>query len=91
MSRAVREDLASAVLFDLDLSIDHVRVPNSEIYRAALLMVRHHGLNALARAVVRAEEMRRQGDHDEHRVWIRMVAAILALQDADRPADAVLH
>ena len=66
-------------------------IGNRNIYRAASLMVRHHGINALTRAVVRVDELRGPGHEDEQAVWLRMVVAIARLLDNEKPDDAAIH
>lgn len=66
-------------------------VANRKIYRAASLMVRHHGMDALTRAVERLEELRAPGHEDEQAVWLRMVVAIARLLDHEKPDDASIH
>jgi hypothetical protein len=54
-------------------------------------MVRHHGMDALARAVERLEELRAPGNEDEQAVWLRMVVAIARLLDHEKPDGAAIH
>ena len=66
-------------------------VANRKIYRAASLMVRHHGIDALTRAVERLEELRGPGYEDEQAVWLRMVVAIARMLDHEKPDGAAIH
>ena len=63
----------------------------TDIYRAAQVMVRRYGDDATVQAAQRADELLDQGDIDGAATWRRIVKAIEVLQDKSRPAGAPVH
>jgi hypothetical protein len=57
-------------------------IPDRDIWRAANLLIRRHGVEAEIVAARRADEMLERGDHDGQLVWLRMKRAIVELQAA---------
>ena len=57
-------------------------IPDRDIWRAANLLIRRHGVEAEIVAARRADEMLERGDHDGQLVWLRMKRAIVESQAA---------
>jgi hypothetical protein len=55
-------------------------IPDRDIWRAANLLLRKHGVDAEVVATRRADEMLERGDRDGQLVWIRIRRAIADLQ-----------
>jgi len=55
-------------------------IPDLDIYRAANVLVKHHGQDAPIEAAMRADAMLDKGDLDGAAVWRRIVAVINELQ-----------
>ena len=55
-------------------------ISDLDIYRAANLLIRHHGAEAEIQAAKRADLMLERGDHDGQIVWQRIRRAILDWQ-----------
>lgn len=51
-----------------------------DIWRAANLLVKRHGADAVIVAAQRADELLSQGDTDGQRIWKRIGAAVHELQ-----------
>ena len=51
-----------------------------DIWRAAHLLVKRHGADAVAVAAQRADELLAQGDVDGQHIWKRIVNAVHELQ-----------
>ena len=51
-----------------------------DIWRAANLLIREHGVDAEVVAARRADEMLERGDRDGQRVWLGIRRAIVQLQ-----------
>ena len=62
-----------------------------DIYRAAKVLIDHHGQDAPIRAAMRADELLAAGDVDGRAVWLRIGKAIVELQSKDRPEGEGLH
>lgn len=58
-------------------------IPDKDIWRAALLMVKRYGADAATQAAMRADGLLAEGDADGCAVWKRIMTAIEQLQ-ADR-------
>lgn len=56
-------------------------IPEIDIWRAAGVMVKRYGKDAALEAARRADEFETQGDLYGQRVWLRIGAAIDALQN----------
>ena len=54
-------------------------IPESDIWRAANLLIREHRADAEVVAAQRADEMSERGDHDGQLVWCRIRRAISEL------------
>jgi hypothetical protein len=55
-------------------------IPDIDIWRAANLLIRQHGVEAKIVAAQRADELLDRGDVDGQRVWVRITRAISELQ-----------
>jgi hypothetical protein len=55
-------------------------VPDIDIWRAAMLLIRQHGQNAEIVAAHRADELWEREDHEGREVWLRIKRAIVELQ-----------
>ncbi len=55
-------------------------IPDLDIYRAANLLVKHHGEDAPIKAAMRADAMLEKGDLDGYAVWKRVLRAVGELQ-----------
>ncbi|MEK9673101.1 MAG: hypothetical protein VW268_11460 [Rhodospirillaceae bacterium] len=64
---------------------------NSEIYRAADLMVKEFGDMAPVGAQIKADQMRDRGDQAARAVWLRVVLATEELLSQKTPGSAVLN
>ena len=63
-----------------------IMIPDLDIWRAALLMVKRYGDDATVEAATRADKLREDGDHDGAVTWHRILTAIERLQ-AKAPAE----
>lgn len=54
-----------------------------DIFGYAKAMIGHYGREARQMAVLRADARLAQGDRDDHELWLRVIIAIIELQDAD--------
>ena len=61
-------------------------IPDPEIWRAALLMVKRYGDDAMIEAAARADELQEDGDYTGAADWQRILDAIERLQ-AKTPAE----
>jgi hypothetical protein len=59
------------------MSSDH------DIYGYAKAMIGNYGREARQMAVLRADEVLTQGNRDDHETWLRVIIAIIELQDSD--------
>jgi hypothetical protein len=57
-------------------------IPESDIWRAANLLIREHRGDAEIVAAKRADEMMDRCDHDGQQVWLRIRRAIVELRAA---------
>ena len=64
--------------------------PDLDIYRAANILVKHHGEAAPIHAAMRADAMLEAGDLDGYAVWKRVLRAVGELQGA-KVLDEKLH
>jgi len=55
-------------------------IPELDIWRAANLLIRKHGIEAELFAAQRADRMLERGDRDGRLVWMRIMRAIRELQ-----------
>ena len=60
-------------------------IPEIDIWRAAQLMLKHYGEQALEESAVRADELSLAGDDDGAATWRRIMAAVTQLADATPP------
>ncbi|MSO92222.1 MAG: hypothetical protein EXQ86_02335 [Rhodospirillales bacterium] len=58
---------------------------NSEIYRAADLLIKEFGELAAVGAVVKVDQFEREGNVEGHAVWTRILKAVEELLDDDLP------
>jgi len=63
----------------------------SEILRAASLLVDAYGEMAVASAFIRADELSARGDEPGHARWCRVARAVEDLLSRGRPASAAVH
>ncbi len=61
---------------------------NLDIYRAANLLVKHHGQDVSIEAAMRADAMLEAGDLDGYAVWKRILRAVEELQGIEPGQDA---
>ena len=57
-------------------------IPDLDIWRAANLLIREHGIEAEIVAARRADETPDRGDHDGQLVWVRIRRAVADMQAA---------
>ena len=62
-----------------------------DIYRAANLLIKDHGDEAVIEAAMRADAMLEEGDLDGLAVWKRILAAVEELLGRERPEGDLLH
>jgi hypothetical protein len=60
-------------------------IPEIEIWRAAMAMVRRYGADAMLEAAARADQFFEEGDWQSAAIWHRVLDAIERLQ-AQKPA-----
>ncbi len=60
-------------------------LPDLDIYRAANVLVKHHGEDAPIEAAMRADAMLEKGDLDGYAVWRRILRAVGELRE-EKPA-----
>jgi hypothetical protein len=63
----------------------------TEIYRAADLLIREYGEMAAIGAMAKADHLSSVGDAEGEAVWRRIVEAIEALLTEDRPPDVTVN
>ncbi len=63
----------------------------SEILRAASLLVDAYGEMALVGAFIRADELSARGDEPGHARWCRVARAVEDLLSQGRPVNAAIH
>ena len=66
-------------------------IPDLDIYRAANLLVKHHGEDAPIHAAMRADAMLDKGDLGGYAVWKRIVKAVEELLPKERPAGVTVQ
>jgi hypothetical protein len=54
-------------------------IPEIDIWRAAVLMLKRYGENAHMESAARADELTADGDHDGAAVWRRITDAVVQL------------
>jgi hypothetical protein len=54
-------------------------IPEIDIWRAAMLMLKRYGENAHIESAARADELAADGDHDGAAVWRRITDAVAQL------------
>ena len=54
-------------------------IPEIDIWRAAILMLKRHGEKALEQSTTRADELAAEGDHDGASTWRRITDAVSQL------------
>jgi hypothetical protein len=60
-------------------------IPEIDIWRAALLMLKRHGDKALEESAARADELAVAGDDDGAATWRRIMAAVTQLANKTQP------
>ncbi len=64
--------------------------PDLDIYRAANILVKHHGQDAPIHAAMRADELLEAGGLDGCAMWKRILRAVEELQGTEpKPGEAV--
>ncbi len=61
------------------------------IYRAANVLVKHHGEDAPIHAAMRADELLEAGDLDGYAVWKRILRAVEELQGTEPKPEILVH
>ena len=62
-----------------------------DIYRAANILIRDHGEDAVIEAALRVDKMMEEGDLDGRATWRRILTAIEKLLSKECPEDASVH
>ena len=60
-------------------------IPEIDIWRAATLMLKRYGENALEQSATRADELAADGDHDGAVTWRRITDSVLQLANTTPP------
>ena len=60
-------------------------IPEIDIWRAALLMIKRHGETALDESAARADELALAGDDDGATTWRRIMAVVTELANKTPP------
>ena len=60
-------------------------IPEIDIWRAATLMLKRYGENALEQSATRADELAAEGDHDGAVTWRRITDAVLQFANTTPP------
>jgi hypothetical protein len=60
-------------------------IPESDIWRAAQLMLKRYGDEALKESAARADELVATGDHNGAAVWCRIMDAVTQLSNRTPP------
>ena len=60
-------------------------IPEIDIWRAGLLMIKRHGEKALDESAARADELALAGDNDGAATWRRIMAAVEQLANKTPP------
>ena len=60
-------------------------IPEIDIWRAATLMLKRYGENALEQSATRADELAAEGDHDGAVTWRRITSAVGQLANNTPP------
>ena len=60
-------------------------IPETDIWRAATLMLKRYGDKALEQSSARADELAADGDHDGADTWRRISAAVVQLANTTPP------
>ena len=63
----------------------HRVIPEIDIWRAATLMLKRYGHEALEQSATRAHELAADGDHDGADTWRRITAAVEQLANTTPP------
>jgi len=66
-------------------------IPDIDIHRAALLMIRRYGDDAALQAAMRGDELLDKGDLDGMLIWQAIISAIRRLQAKMPAGDEALH
>ena len=65
-------------------------IPETDIWRAATLMLKRYGEKALEQSATRADELAADGDHDGADTWRRITAAVEQLANTTPPGTLAL-
>jgi hypothetical protein len=60
-------------------------IPEIDIWRAATLMLKRYGDNALEESRTRGDQLAADGDHDGADTWRRITAAVVQLANTTPP------
>jgi hypothetical protein len=63
----------------------------SDVYRAASLLIAEYGELAAVGAAVKADHLAQQGNRLGQAVWLRVARAVEELLDDERPCDATVN
>ena len=66
-------------------------VTELDIYRAANLLIKEHGIDAPIQAAMKADEILDKGDWDGRNVWWRMMLAVEELLSEGPGPDDIIH
>jgi len=66
-------------------------IPDIDIHRAAWLMIRRYGADAVIQAAMRGDDLLAKGDLDGLLVWMAIIRAIERLQAKTPTGDGALH
>jgi hypothetical protein len=66
-------------------------IPERDVYKIAILMVRKHGLLAMAYADMQADQMQNEGDTARFDTWRRILMATEELLASRPPQGARVH
>jgi len=64
---------------------------DTEVYRAANLIIQKYGDGAIIYAGARADKLLADGDEQGKKMWLRVLDAVQELLTDVRPADTRLH
>ncbi|PCJ61087.1 MAG: hypothetical protein COA65_02395 [Rhodospirillaceae bacterium] len=66
-------------------------VDDIDIYRSANLLIKQHGEEAVIFAAMQADKCLEVADMDGKNTWVRVIAALEALQGKELPAGTMAH
>ncbi len=66
-------------------------IPDLDLYRAASVIIKQYGEDALIHAAMRADATLKAGDPDGYEMWKRILRLIEALQGAEPKSGEAVH